>query len=243
MFKYAGAITAVATLVLSPAFGQTTKSDSATVPQLSEKAASTAGESRNAVLSDAASVNEDLIEFALAGEAAKVAEKVLSMRKLLPTLRPLLDNRTFEALARQTAAMEQALAKNNGLRTALAAVEAYRTIENAKDAAGRNAPVEVAMLDYSGFKLSILAAGPRPDWVAIAASAKESNEFWSALAKNVPDKSMQNLLAAIQEGLKTTVGRRDINGVKFAAKVQLEAVDVLEQYFRGTYKTPVGDHR
>ena len=47
---------------------------------------------------------------------------------------------------------------------------------------------------------------------------------------------MRNLFAVIQDGLKSAAERKDINGVKFAAKVQLEAVDVLEQYFKGNYK-------
>src|SRR5262245_18173247 len=96
------------------------------------------------------------------------------------------------------------------------------------DAAARTAPLEVAMLDYAGFKLSLLAAAKNTDWLRITGAAKESGEFWSALAKAVSDKSIRNLVAAIQAGLESAVARNDINGVKFAAKVQLEAFDVLE---------------
>ena len=84
------------------------------------------------------------------------------------------------------------------------------------------------MLDYSGFKLSILAAGPTADWAAIGATAKDSDSNWSALAKNVRDSGIRDLAAAIQDGLRSAVARKDIEGVKFAAKLQLGIVDVLE---------------
>jgi len=239
MFKFTAIIACITVLALTPALAQT-----AVLPPGEKAPPAPSGQTkRNAVLSDAASITEDLIGFALDGQTAKVAAKVSSLRQALVTLRPLLDDQTYEVLERRTTAMEKAVAGKDALGAALVAVEAYRIIENAMDAAGRTAPVEVAMLDYAGFKLSVLAAGKRPNWARITATAKESGEFWSALGKTVSDKSMHNLIAAIQEGLNSAVARKDINSVKFAAKVLLEAVDVLEQYFRGTYKTPGGNPR
>ena len=46
------------------------------------------------------------------------------------------------------------------------------------------------------------------------------------------------MVGAIQVGLKGAVERKDINGVKFAAKMQLEVVDVLEPYLKRTYRSP-----
>ena len=87
------------------------------------------------------------------------------------------------------------------------------------------------MLGYSGFKLSILAATLGTDWAAIVATAKGSDGSWSVLGKNVKDASIRNLVQAIQDGLSGAVERKGVHGVKFAAKMQLEVVDVLEQYF------------
>ena len=74
-------------------------------------------------------------------------------------------------------------------------------------------------------------------------AARQAKLRGVSLGKTVSDKSMRNLIGAIQEGLDRAVARKDINGVKFAAKVLLEAVDVLEQYFKGTYKPPGGNPR
>jgi hypothetical protein len=220
-------------LMLSTALGQSQPPSSVTTVELAQKNSATPSKdaNRNAKLTDAASINEDLIGFALEGKAGQVAEKVTAMRKALPSLRPLLNVSAFETLGRQLNEMEQASSKSDSLGTALAAVEAYRILENAMDNARRPSPIEVAMLDYSGFKLNILAATPKTDWAAIAATAKGSDGSWSVLGKNVKDASIRNLVQAIQDGLSGAVERKDVHGVKFAAKMQLEVVDVLEQYF------------
>jgi hypothetical protein len=231
MLKRTAAAAAIVAFTLSPALVRLPAPDFWAAPLFAQEA-SAEDLGRNAKLADAASINEDLIAAALGGKADKVAEKVTAMRKALPMLRPLLDAATFDVLARELTAMEQAMAGKDLPAIALASVEAYRIIEGATDPAQRPAPIEVAMLDYSGFKLSILAAGPTAEWAAIGATAKDSDSNWSALAKNVRDSGIRDLAAAIHDGLRSAVARKDIEGVKFAAKLQLGIVDVLEGYFK-----------
>jgi len=188
-------------------------------------------------LADAASIHEDLIGFSLEGTADRVAEQVAAIRTALTTLRPLLNVNIFETLGRQLTGMEQASSKNDILGTALVAVEAYRVIENAMDTDSRPSPIEVAMLDYSGFKLSVLAAMQDTDWATIAATARGSDDSWSVLTTSVKDASIRNLVSAIQDGLRAAVERKDVHGVKFAAKMQLEVVDVLEGYFQRNHQS------
>jgi hypothetical protein len=235
---------ALAALMLSAPLARSHQSDPMTTVKLAQRTVPTPSKetNRNGKLADAASINEDLIGFSLEGKADKVAETVAAMRKALPTLRPLLNVSIFETLERQLTEMEQASSKGDTLGTALVSVEAYRVLENAMDTARRPAPIEVAMLDYSGFKLSVLAAMQNTDWATIAATAKESDGSWSALDKSVKDVSIRNLVNAIQDGLRAAVERKDIHGVKFAAKIQLEVVDVLEQYFKRGLKSG-GVHR
>ena len=229
-----------ATLIVAPVFAQ--PYDSEIKAQLAQKtqARFIKDNNRNVKLADAASINEDLIGFALDGKADKVAEKVAAMRKALPVLRSFLNDSIFETLGRQVMDMEKPSSKGDILGTALLAVEAYRTLENAMDVARRSSPIEVAMMDYSGFKLSILAAAQTTDWPTIAVTATEADSFWSALGKKIKDTSIRNLVGAIQDGLRSAVERKDIHGINFGAKMQLEVVDVLEQYFNGAYKTSKG---
>jgi hypothetical protein len=237
MLKRTTTAAALSALMWWPAVAHVGHLDSMTTVQLAQKTPRVTEATRTSTLTDAASINEDLIGFALEGKVDKVAEKVAMMRDAHPTLRPLLDDTTFDALGRQVTDMEQASSKNDVLGTALVAVEVYRTIENAMGAAHRASPIEVAMMDYSGFKLSILAALPALDWATIATTAKEADRSWSALVKQVQDVSIRNLVGAVQDGLRSALERKDVHGVTFAAKMQLEVVDVLEQYFKRAQKT------
>lgn len=240
MFKFTATAAFITAIILSPGLVQSPQAESTTSLRLAQKAPAGPVEdaNRNTKLADAASITEDLIDFALDGKADNVAEKVAAMRKTLPTLRPLLSDSDVATLGRQVTEMEQASAKSDILGTALAAVEAYRTIESATDAGRSPVPMEVAMMDYSGFKLSILAAAQAADWPTITATATEADQFWAALEKKIQDTNIRNLVGAIQVGLKDAVERKDINGVKFAAKMQLEVVDVLEPYLKRTYRSP-----
>ena len=234
MLKSTMTAIACSALVLSTALAQSHQTGPTATVKLAQKTspAPSKDATRNVKLADAASINEDLIGFALEGKAGQVVEKVTAMRKALPTLRPLLSGSAFEALGRQLTEMEQASSKSDVFGTALVAVETYRVIENAMDTASRPSPIEVSMLDYSGFKLSILASTQHTDWSTIAATANDSDGSWSTPGKSVKDTSLRNLVQAVQNGLRGAVERQDVHGVKFAAKMQLEVVDVLEQYFQ-----------
>jgi len=92
------------------------------------------------MLTNAASISEDLIGVALDGKADNIAEQVGKMQKALPTLQPLLDVTALETLERYLIDMEQASSKNDTLATALVAVEANRIIENAINPDSPRAP-------------------------------------------------------------------------------------------------------
>jgi hypothetical protein len=239
MLKTMITVAALSALTLSTSLAQSQQSIPATTAKLAQTTSPTPGKhaDRNEMLTDAASINEDLIGFALDGKTDKVAEQVAAMRKALATLQPFLDATSFEMLGRQLTEMEQASSKHDTFGTALVAVEAYRVIETAMDADSRSSPIEVAMLDYSGFKLSVLAAMQDMDWTTIAATANGSDHSWSVLTNSVNDHSIGNLVSGIQDGLRAAVERKDIHGVKFAAKMQLEVVDVLEGYFQRNPKS------
>src|ERR1700694_4486256 len=113
----------LSSLMLSPELAQARTWDSMPALQLAQKIPSKSVEEgiRNQKLADAASINEDLIGFALEGKADKVAEQVAAMRKAHATLRPLLDHTAFETLTGQIIDMEQASSKKDVLGTALVA--------------------------------------------------------------------------------------------------------------------------
>jgi hypothetical protein len=195
-------------------------------------------EKRAALLEDAAALNEDLIGFALDGKAGKVSEKVLAMRRMLPVLRGVLAAEAFEELIGHVARMEQGAASNDILAAALDSAEAFRTLQQAVEPAQRALPLDVSILDYAGYRLTVLIISPDPDWAKIAAAAKDSSVAWSRLEEKVQDAKLQNLLETIQTGLRDAVLRKDVQGVKVALKKQIDAIDALDRHFSSIKKPP-----
>lgn len=191
-------------------------------------------------IADAASINEDMVEFALAGEAGKVEEKIAALKQALPGLRTIIGETAYEKVGGQLQAMETHSAKGDMTGVSMAAVEAYKQLELTLDKAALVVPIEVSMLDYSGFKLNALSHAKSPEWADIAASAKEAAGYWKALEGNVADKGLRDLMNSIQLGLDEGVARKDAAQVGFAAQLKLDAVDLLEHYFVSAYKTSAG---
>jgi len=92
------------------------------------------------MLTDAASINEDLIGFALDGKADKVANRWQQCESP-PDIAAVPSTPLRSKLRTQLTGMEQASSKNDTLGTALVAVEAYRVIENAMDTDSRPSPL------------------------------------------------------------------------------------------------------
>jgi hypothetical protein len=141
MLKTTTTAAALSALILSTALAQSAPSGPTTV-RLAQSTSPGASENtdRNMMLTNAASISEDLIGVALDGKADNIAEQVGKMQKALPTLQPLLDVTALETLERYLIDMEQASSKNDTLATALVAVEANRIIESAINPDSPRAP-------------------------------------------------------------------------------------------------------
>lgn len=130
---------------------------------------------RNVRISDAASITEDMVEFALAGDTGRVEESIRALKAEVSNLRPDLSEASYQAIGARIAEMETALVRGDFTGIEMAAVETYRALEQETDSLRRATPLEISMLDYSGFKLSVLARAAAPDWSAIADAAAEAS--------------------------------------------------------------------
>ncbi len=124
--------------------------------------------------------------------------------------------------------------KNNwtkGSRTevALSSVEAYRLlVESVKPAPGI-LPVQVALLDYSGFKMSALAHGPSPDWNAIGNTAMEAANWWKVVAPQVHDRNLKQAMQRTIEAYAYVTKTRNVALLIYSADMDLILVDALEE--------------
>jgi hypothetical protein len=196
--------------------------------------------SRNDRIADVASINEDIVEFALAGDAGRVRKKFIDLKAALLKLRSDVHEATYQAVSDELAGIEAALGQSDMTGVELAAVEAYRTLEQEMAVRDRVAPIEVSMLDYSGFKLSAFANAKKLDWAAIQVAADEAKGFWSLLQPSVTKKGLKDLMNTIHAGFEEAVQRQNAAQLAFAAKLELDAVDLLEGHFADAYKTGAG---
>ncbi len=187
--------------------------------------------SRNAILQSGSSPFEDLSELAVAGDWKGVDVAMTKIESLegatMNALAPM-PRKQFES---QLAAIRASHKNRDGYSLALQAAETYRTLVSAQSPESLTVPLEVSLLDYVGFKVTALLSRPTPDWQAVQATTIEGIQFWTALKSRVRDASLQTLSTTTLDGLAGAAKVGDRTTAQFAARVALDLVDVLENYF------------
>ncbi len=190
-----------------------------------------AADPRQTLLDDVASLNENLVEFALDNNVAKITETANAIEASLPKLRTAVPAATFTAIDARVRDQRTAVKARNGTGTALASVEIYRLLQDAMDPRARLVPVQVPLLDYAGFKILALAKAAVANWTSIDATTKEAASFWKQVEGRIASAALRNLLGSIITGLADASAAKNPVYTAFAAKMLLDSVDLLEGQF------------
>jgi hypothetical protein len=186
------------------------------------------------IMEAAASACEDMVDVVAADGMAAAQPKLVNLRTALKKARSFLKADVATQLDQRADAMT-ALAKGaSKTALSLAAIETFKDIVNASDWHNAKVPKDVSMLDYTGFKLSILAADANPDWAAAAKTADEAHLVWDRLAPKFKDEDLVDLAHILDAGTVDAVKRHDAAGVLFASKLQLVSIDLVETSFLNT---------
>jgi hypothetical protein len=188
---------------------------------------------RQKLLDDVASLNENLVEFALDRNAAKITETANAIEASLPKLRPAVPATTYAAIESRMREQRTAVKAGNPTGTALASVEIYRLLQEAIDPHSRPIPVQVPLLDYAGFKILACAKGNAVDWPSIRATANEASSFWKQAEPHISSVALRTMMGSILTGLGDASATKDPAYTAFAARVLLDSVDLLEGQFVG----------
>jgi hypothetical protein len=191
----------------------------------------TSVDARQKLLDDFASLNENLVEFALNGNSAKIAETANAIEASLPKLRSAVAATTFTAIESRVRDQRTAVRTANGIATALASVEIYRLLQEAIDPHSRPVPVQVALLDYAGFKILALAKADAVQWAGINATVTEAAAFWKQVEARIGSVALRSMMGSIMTGLVDASAAKDPAYTAFAAKMLLESVDLIEGQF------------
>jgi hypothetical protein len=206
------------------------------VPQLAGAAKSAGVSGPNQVLLAAASPFEDLTEAALAHDARGMRQALKAYGDQAAAVDKVLSVPARREMASLLAAIRRAESQGDSQAVALNSVEAYRVLVESLDPNDLVVPIQVAKLDYAGFRLTVLLAASPPDWPAIQKTGEEATGQWHALEPRVGDKGLRDAVKTMLTGLRqATVTNNDEMAV-FAARMDLALVDLLEGYFERVAK-------
>jgi hypothetical protein len=195
-------------------------------------AAKPAGVSRsNQVLLAAASPFEDLTESALANDIRGMRQALKAYGEQAAAVNKVLSGPGRQEMAALLAAISRAESKGDHHSVALNAVEAYRVLVESLNPNGLVVPIQVAKLDYVGFRLKVLLAASPPDWPAIQKTGEEAAGHWHALEPRVGDKGLRDAVKTMLTGLHQATVTNNAEMAVFAAQMDLALVDLLEGYF------------
>lgn len=114
---------------------------------------------------------------------------------------------------------------------ALAAVEGYRVLVSAQVRTATDMPLEVALLDYAGFRYQAGAASTPPLWDDMRQAVEVAEQQWRSVAPRISDPAIKTQFSSDLAALRIAVDRSDVAAARTAAVSELAHVDLLERHF------------
>jgi len=135
----------------------------------------------------------------------------------------------------QTNQVAAAILRSGGDRDrtalALSAVEGYRLFVSAPPRGANDIPLEVALLDYAGFRYQAAAHASPVLWTEMSKAVEFADQQWHAVSSRIADGKLQSSFAADLAAMRSAVQTTNAKHAKRAVAVELQNVDALEQFF------------
>ena len=188
-----------------------------------------------AALDAAISSTEDFAEVALASDNTASKAGVATIGKTFEAIGSAMSSEQKTAGQKQIALIHVDLSNNNLAGAALQATELYRLI-NETFQERLPIPLEVAMLDYAGFRIHALLAQKTIDWQVVLSTANEAGSNWNAKKDHIKDRGLSDLATTLHIGLVAAATAENSDWLNFAAQMLLDSVDLLEKNITATGK-------
>ena len=178
-----------------------------------------------------AEIFENLTESATALKGVAFNKSLSDFKTLYPEISQRLSPDRKRRLDALVAGVRSAWQKGDRATMALQSIEAYRLLQEAIDHHGQPVPVEVALLDYAGFKIHALLLSTHPDWAEVSSTARQAATWWTAIGPKLTDPALRAAMDHTIDGIRNAAARKDRMLLGFAAKMDLILVDGLEGFF------------
>lgn len=192
---------------------------------------------RNRLLDAAASPAEDLLEAAIARDRAAVVAAAARVQGAAGALQDQIPQEFFTPIASLRDDIKRKVDAGDDYAAATGALELYGMLQLAHDTSETPVPVEVAMLDFAGFRAELMTSAPQPDWNGLTQAAAEARTQWQRLQAKLDDKNLAAVTAGIVQAYADGAKARNLAATNAAGQQLLAVVDLLEQHFDQAYKT------
>ena len=170
---------------------------------------------------------ENLTEAAFNGAKPTTDALALAHRDVR-IARPLLNSSESAALDRQLQVVDAAAAAGVAADISLASVEVYRTLITAAGGEGK-IPVQVGLLDYSGFRFWADAKAAPPHWADMVQVHDFAVAQWQLVEPRIHDPQVTKKFTAALDAMADAVAKKDAAAAMRAGTSEMDLVDELEK--------------
>jgi len=202
-----------------------------TQPQQDGSAAAVDATLNRACLGEGAEAFETLTEHAAAAPLASLETEARGAAERASTCQNQLPDVQAAELARIIARIGEFQTGHDRTALALSAVEGYRILVSAQARSASDIPLEVALLDYAGFRYQAGVRAETPLWNEARLALDVAEAQWRAVSTRISDNALKSSFAADLAAMRHALEASDVPTAQIAVAVELDRVDALEQYF------------
>jgi hypothetical protein len=193
--------------------------------------AATSTHSKLDVLTQASEIAEQISENASTIDVPTLSKSMSEFSRLDARLTTALAPDRKKALDALMAGIRSASAAGDRSAVGVESIEAYRLLQEALPRNPKGVPLEVAQLDYVGFKANALLASSAIDWTRIDHTVQEAQRWWAVIEPKTSDAMLKEGMTRTLLGMKEAADQKDAKAMHFAADMELILVDGLETHF------------
>ena len=179
----------------------------------------------------AAETFEGLTEKAPSAPVAELARETASAAVQARSCQPSLGDARSAPLDNVLGRLGQFETTHDRSALAMAAVEGYRTFVTAQSRPTGSIPLEVALLDYAGFRFQAGAHATPPSWADMRQALDVADRQWRAASPRVSDNRLKTRFSEDLADMRAALSASNQVRAQRAARRELDHVDLLENYF------------
>lgn len=188
-------------------------------------------QSKPDVLWQASEIAEQLSENASTIDASAFGTAMSDISRLDARLKATLPPDRKRDLDGLVVGIRNAWAAEDRSAVGVQSIEVYRLLEEAVPRGTKGIPVQVAQLDYVGFKVNALLSANSIDWNQIDVTVRQAHRWWAAIEPQSSDVTLNEAMNRSLLGMKEAADQKDVKVMHFGADMELILVDGLETFF------------